>query len=547
MIIHNVQQGSDIWAELRASHFCASEAAAMLGLSDKVSRNELLRMKATGDQKEFSDWVQKNVLDHGHEVEERARPHAQRFIGAELYPITASIEVGGLKLLASYDGLTEDLDKGFEHKQIQQALRAYVLENDDAPDTHWPQLEHQLLIMGDNPDNAILFTVSDGSAENATRIWYRSKPERRAKIIAGWQQFAEDLANYQHVEVIPAAVAAAQPTLPAVSVQVTGQIAVRDNLTIFGDALKAYIERINKQPETDQDFADLDATVKKLKEVEECLSASEASAIAQTGDVDLLCRTINDLRELARANRLTVEKLVKAEKENRKNAIIEAGKKALAAHIQSLTDSLKRVQMPNVPADFNGCAKNLRTIDSLKNAVDTCLANAKIEANQIAEGIRFNLTTYDEIGADYPQLFPDLAQIVTKAKDDFTSTIKLRIAEHKEAERARAEKAEREAAAAREAEQRRLAEAEAQRQQQAGEVAAKVIEDARKPDSVTPPASIPAEPVERGNVTKISAAKLASSGLTDDDLRQMIGQHVASMNRAQLNQTLEFCKQKLAA
>ena len=74
MKIHELTQGSDEWAALRLTHHGASEAAAMLGLSKKTTRSELLRIKHTGMPKEFSDWVQKNILDYGHEVEAMARP-----------------------------------------------------------------------------------------------------------------------------------------------------------------------------------------------------------------------------------------------------------------------------------------------------------------------------------------------------------------------------------------------------------------------------------------------------------------------------------------
>jgi predicted phage-related endonuclease len=42
MKIINVQQGSLEWLALRAQHWCASDAAAMLGVSALVTRSELL-------------------------------------------------------------------------------------------------------------------------------------------------------------------------------------------------------------------------------------------------------------------------------------------------------------------------------------------------------------------------------------------------------------------------------------------------------------------------------------------------------------------------
>ena len=50
----------------------------------------------------------------------------------------------------------------------------------------------QLLVSG---ATRILFTCGDGT-EPPAHCWYESNPERRAALIAGWRQFAADLAAY---------------------------------------------------------------------------------------------------------------------------------------------------------------------------------------------------------------------------------------------------------------------------------------------------------------------------------------------------------------
>ena len=67
-IVHQLVQGTPEWDQYRLTHFGASEIAAVLGLSKKTTRTELLRIKATGLPKEFSEWLQRNVLDKGHEI-----------------------------------------------------------------------------------------------------------------------------------------------------------------------------------------------------------------------------------------------------------------------------------------------------------------------------------------------------------------------------------------------------------------------------------------------------------------------------------------------
>jgi len=437
MNIIEVQQGSSEWLAVRAQHFTASEAAAAMGLSKYQTRDQLLRQKSSGITEEVSEQKQR-LFNQGHASEAAARPIVEARIGEDLFPCTATLEVDGLPLLASMDGLTMGEDRAWENKLMNAPLLA-AIQSGEVPNTHWPQLEQGLLVTG---AEKVYFTVSDGTEEGTVGLWYQSRPERRAQLIAAWKQFAEDLANYKAVEVIPAAVASPQMALPALAIQVNGSITLTDNLAIFGDRLKSYVEAINKKPETDQDFADLESTVKTLKTAEQALDAAESNALGQTASIDEMRRTVGLYRDLARQNRLVVEKLVKAEKENRRNAIILAGKQALAERVAGMNDSLG-IACVSVVADFAGSVKGLKSLASIQSAVSDELARATIEANGIADRVRINLRTMGELAKDHAFLFPDTAQIILKPNGDCMDTIKVRIAEHKEAEAKRLE-AERE-------------------------------------------------------------------------------------------------------
>ena len=431
MKVLNLQQGTPEWVAARAKHFTASEAPAMLGLSKYTTRNELLRQKATGIAKDIDANTQR-LFDAGHEAEESARQIAESIIGYTLYPVTGTAEIDGLPLLASFDGLTLMEDDAWENKLWNTEFAVHVLNTNDAPDTHWPQLEQQLLVSG---AKRVLFTVCDGTEENLVKLWYESKPERRARLIAGWKQFAEDLKNYQHVEIIPAAVAAPQTQLPSVIVQVIGSIEVRDNLAAFGDALSAYVKRINQKPETDQDFADLEAAVKTLDAAETALDAAENGALAQAASIDQMRRVVAESRELARTTRLTIEKLVKAEKENRREKIVSEAKESLRKFVAELNSRVKF--MPEIPADFAGVIKGKKTLASIKNAADTELARAKSEASMIADMIDANLKVYGELAAGYEASFADLGKIVNQQPEACRAIIEQRIAQQKAQEEAR--------------------------------------------------------------------------------------------------------------
>lgn len=486
MKMHALIQGSPEWDALRAAHDTASEASAMMGASPKVKRSELLRMKATGSEKQFSDWVRENLLEKGHEAEAMARPIAERIIGAELFPVTVTegFTDGGmaLSLLASLDGITEDGDIAWECK-LWNAAKAASVRDGEVPDEDKWQVVQQLAVSG---ADRCLYMVSDGTEERTVYCWVALQDGQLQDLLAGWRHFNMDRATYQPVEETPPVIAEAVEALPTVFVQVSGSVAVQNNLSTFDKALRFFLsETLITSPVTDQDFADLDLQIKAMKKAEEALEAAEAQALAQVREVDDFKRTKDMLYELVRKNRLASEKLYKAEQERRKLEIRKNGESRLAEHIRALNDSLGGgVFLPNVPADFAGAMKNKRTIASLEDAVATELARAKIAADRLAAGIAENLDVLREVATGYEFLFRDRQELVQKDKEAVDLIARQRVEEHKKAEEARLV-AERERIRKEEAE-RLVAEQKAATsalQQQAVGLAGDLVEVARDLDA----------------------------------------------------------------
>jgi predicted phage-related endonuclease len=504
MLALNLVQGSPEWLAARAQYFTASEAPAMLGFSRHMSRSDLLAQKKTGVVPEVDAGTQM-LFDRGHETEDRACPIAEGIVGEELFPATGVLEVDGLPLLASFDGITMLEDAIWEHKLLNKGLAECVM-NGDLPGTHWPQCEHQMIVAG---LDRVLFMTSDGTSANSFHFWYESRPERRAQVLAGWKQFAEDLKTFEPEAKTVKAEAAPIEALPAVVVQVQGSLAVQDNLKTFGERLKSFIDGIKQKPETDQDFADAEAAIKALSKAEDALKQAKAGALEQISAVAEMQRQADLYHDLARATRLSLEKLVKAEKENRKTEIVMAARAKLTDHVRALAESVGFAI--EIPADFAGAIKGLKSIDSIKNAADTELASAKIRANELAEKVRANAKTIEAAG--HRHMFADITQLVMKAPDDLAAVISSRVAEFErqeaarlEAERARikaeerakaeretAEKAEEEAKRIR-AEERARAEDEAKRMALADPEATMTAET--RPAQVERPAVAPAARVE---------------------------------------------------
>lgn len=430
---HSCQQGSPEWLSLRQDYFTASEAPAMMGASKYKTRESLLREKATGLSEEISQAKQR-IFDAGHAAEANARPIVEKMIDEELYPVTITLETDGLKLLASMDGLTMLEDMGWENKLLNASLKNDV-QNGQLRPHYTYQLEQQLLVSG---AKKIFFTTSDGTEEGTFGMWYESNPEMRSSLIAGWKQFAEDLRNYQTTEEQAKAVGRAPDNLPALFIEVTGMVKA-SNLDAFKSHALAVIGGINTKLTTDEDFADAEKTVKWLKEdVEDRLEAAKQHALSQTASIDELFRAIDSIREEARSKRLTLDKLVKSEKESRKVELIATARNQLALHVDALIERCGVDVFTVNAAIFADAIKGMKSLTSMKEKLGSALANAKIETSALADRVELNRKAVEDMS-----LVPDFAQVCTKAPDDFKALVAMRKTQRQEAEAKRLE-AERE-------------------------------------------------------------------------------------------------------
>lgn len=429
MKIHNVAQGSPEWHALRANYHTASEAPATMGASKQMKRTELLHAKKTGLDRDISWWVQKHLFDKGHEAEASARPILEARLDEDLFPIVGTEG----DLLASLDGCTMLGEILFEHKMWNEQLAADVRSGELDAHYYW-QLEQQLLVAG---AEKVIFVCSDGTEQNFVSMEYFPMPGRAAKLVAGWKQFEADLEAYEPGEVAAEAVGKTPDALPALRIEVTGMVTA-SNLEQFKAHSLAVFAAINTDLQTDQHFADAEKTVKWCSEVEDRLAAAKQHALSQTESIDALFRAIDEISSEARAKRLELDKLVKARKTAIREDIVLTAAKSLQTHVDQINKTLGgNARMPKIVADFAGAIKGKKTIASLRDAADSELARAKIEASQTGDRMRTNLNSFAELAADYVFLFNDVEQLVLKANEDLVSLIKVRLNEHKQAEEAK--------------------------------------------------------------------------------------------------------------
>lgn len=490
MQVHKLVPKTPEWLAYRAQHFNASDAPAMMGCSPHETRDQLLHRLHTGLAKEFSDFVQERVINPGHDYEALARQLAAKIIGEDLYQVTASEG----ELSASFDGLTIGDDVAWEHKRLNATLRACMGDGFTAADLplyHRVQMEHQCMVA---KCGQVLFMASewddDGNLIEERHCWYNSDAELAEQIRAGWHQFAKDLAAYRAPEVVVQPVAEPIMALPALSIQLRGEV-VASNLAAYREAAAQRLATINTDLKTDDDFAQAKATVKWCEDAEGKLEAAKEQALGQTSSIDELLRTIDNVREQLRRKRLDLDKLVKAREAQIKEGILMDGRAAYNAHLAELNAELGTVKLVLPAPDFAGAMHGKRTIASLRDAVNTTLAKAKIDADAAAKAMRAKLSWLAEAAAGFEFLFPpaDLQALAQKPLDDFQVQVTARIDNHK----------------ARLAHQERERLAEEQRQRDAAEQARQQAEAAQQVQ-----AQQPATPPPAPAVVPISARRTAA-------------------------------------
>lgn len=432
-------QGTPGWDQHRERSLNASELAVAAGISSNMQRNTLVKCKATGIPFEHSDFVEQRVFAPGHEFEAIARPWAEEIIGEDLYASVFAAEVDGLHLSASLDGHTLLNEVTWEHKQLNDELAA-SLDRGVIPEQYHHQMEQGLMLTG---ATRCLFMASKGNRETMRFCWYESNPELRAKIIPTWKQFMADVAAYVPAAAEVKPTGKAPETLPALHIVIQGGVSA-SNLDEFKETALGAIRSVNRELTTDVHFADAEKAVKWCSDIEDRIKAAKDHALSQTASIDQLFRTMDEISAEARRVRLDLDKLVKARKESIKGEIVASGIAAMAKHIRELNASMPGDYMPTIPADFGGCIKNLRTVDSIRNAVDTELARCKIAAADVANRIHANVKILQASGL----VVHDTAALVLKAPDDLAAVIAQRVAAEKareeaQRERIRAEEAER--------------------------------------------------------------------------------------------------------
>jgi putative phage-type endonuclease len=251
MKIIELEQNTPEWLEYRLQTRTASELSTVMGVNKYQKLNELLELKKTGKSKPISDFLQK-LFDKGHVAEDKARSILENEKQIKFKPLVGEIEIDGIKLLASFDGISEDHSVIFEHKLWNEKLAGQMMTMDIEHHYLW-QIAQQMLVSG---AKLCIFVTSDGTKDNWVSVHITR--EYLADMLGGlyesdithaWADFNEKLESYDGKAQVKASDA-----LELMYQRYAIQKAVVDEETAKLDEIKADIN--NKIKDIDADVID---------------------------------------------------------------------------------------------------------------------------------------------------------------------------------------------------------------------------------------------------------------------------------------------------
>lgn len=439
--IQDIEPNTPEWLAYRLAHFNASDAAAMMNCSPHKTRDQLIHEIYIGGKVEETDRFTQRLYDRGHAVEAVALPAACAIAGVDFAPVVASNDV----LSASYDGLDFMETIAWENKNLSAELRRVLsvpgVTGADLPLMYQVQMEHQDAVC--ETIERTLFTGSellpDGTLGDVLHCWYMPNLELRSEILAGWKQLEADVLAYVPVESVEKAVARVMVDLPVPAVEVRGEITLTSDLAKYETLARTFIDSIPAKPENDQEFADTKEGAKKLRDAAKRVRINSDGVLARITAVGEFTRASGALADLMDAAALRFEKVVTAQEKAVREKICLEGKIALDDHVQELNDSLGRIYLRNIAADFASAIKGKRTIESVQNAKNSALAEAKKAATKIATTVRKNLDFLEAEAKGFETLFPDLATLALKPAEDFEAMARFRVVEQQARDRKAAE------------------------------------------------------------------------------------------------------------
>jgi hypothetical protein len=228
----------------------------------------------------------------------------------------------------------------------------------------------------------------------------------------------------------------------------------QSNMAEFEETALLVISSINTDLQTDEDFAAAEADIKSCQLIETRIHNARQDALNSTAAIATLITTTERLEAKFRETRLLLNRLVKTEKEARKNEILSGAKNHISGLL--IKSPVKHGFVIDNKAIMEA-AKNKRSLDKMREAVAEVVEEEILRLADLEETFLTNMEAIQAAEEQYPGIFPDKKNVALSPVDVVSAQVESRISNFRynlemQAKREREEHERKEAEAKRQAE-----------------------------------------------------------------------------------------------
>ena len=221
--------------------------------------------------------------------------------------------------------------------------------------------------------------------------------------------------------------------MQALKITLSGEIQ-SSNFDDWKSDLLAEIKTIGTSLATDEDFSAATANVKRLKKAEKALKDAKQSALDQAADIQQLFKAIDEVREEARQTRLTLERQIKARKQEIKASVVAGGIDTIKAFIAEQSEDFQLIKHSDFldEAFFLEALKGRSTLKTSEKAIGKLCKKIKQSITDKAASVTNNAAALAAMPAAEQALFQDRAELLAMEPSALNEVIDSRLSVFRE-------------------------------------------------------------------------------------------------------------------
>ncbi|GEM_PF-1516842 len=213
------------------------------------------------------------------------------------------------------------------------------------------------------------------------------------------------------------------------TIELKGEI-LSSNFDSWKNSLVDRIQSLNTVLNTDDDFVEAISQVKVIRAAEKYLKEAKNSALNQSLDIQRLFTAIDQISEVARQARLSLERQINIRKRELRADCIKSGIDVIRSFIEEQNNDFQVLDHGPFlnPNRFESAAKGKGGTRGVRAAIETLCTAIKNEILLKATESKINGLTIDSVDRKYRLLFQDRNTLISLSKQELELVIEKRIA-----------------------------------------------------------------------------------------------------------------------